>query len=215
MVQRGSKEGIGRESVVPVFAPGDSPFHAKGMLWMGMRAFMSAQVPGGVDAVCAELPKPLSEFLTQMFLPTAYYDLMPVLPVVQAASAALRLDTLEYVKRSAVWHAEQDMNGVYRAMLLMDSPVAVCRRFGSIHSQIYDFGKAQMLREEANRVESLATGMPEPLAWWWKRASEHYVLTVLRAAGAKNPRMHWQPNQPDGARSGVPLVRLPSYTTWT
>ena len=196
------------------FGPGESPFHAKGMLWMGIRAYFDAKVPGGAAAVASELEPPFREFLTQMFLPPAWYDIMPILTIVEAAAMVLRVDRMEYVKRSAIWHAEQDMNGVYKALLSLGSPVAVCRRFGSIHHQIYDFGKAQMVREDTNRVDSLAEGMPEPLAWWWKRASESYVLTVLRAAGAKSPRLVWQPNLPDGKRDGVQLVRIPSYTTW-
>ena len=196
------------------FAPGESPFHAKGMLWMGIRAFFDARVPGGVQSVTKELSAPFSDFLTQSFVPPAWYDILPVLTIAGAAAAALGVDRKEYVKQSAEWHAEQDMNGVYKALLSLRSPAAVCKRFGSLHQQIYDFGKAEMLREEANRVESLAQGLPEPLAWWWKRASEAYVLTVLRAAGAKSPRMVWQSNQPDGTRDGISLVRIASHTMW-
>ncbi len=214
MADRATLPRSDRANTVPSTEVAESPFHAKGMLWMGIRAFMEAKIPGGVAAVSAELSPRIREFLTQMFLPTAFYDLMPILSIAQAAGTVLKVDKLEYVKRSAVWHAEQDMTGVYKAMLAMDSPIAVCRRFGSIHQQIYDFGKAQIVREDTNRVDSLATGIPEPLAWWWKRASEHYVCTVLRGAGAKSPRTVWQANQPDGSREGVPLVRIPSYSAW-
>jgi hypothetical protein len=106
------------------------------------------------------------------------------------------------------------MNGVYKAQLLTHSPAALCKRFGSIHSQMYDFGKVQAVREDPNRFESLASAMPEPLAWWWKRASECYVTTVLRAAGAKNPKINWLPHLSDGNVHGVRLVKIPSYTTW-
>jgi hypothetical protein len=196
------------------FPPGESPFHAKGMLWMGIRAYFDANVPGGAEAVGNELPPPFRDFWMQTFLPPAWYDIMPILTIADAAATTMGVDRMEYVRRSAVWHAEQDMNGVYKALLALGSPVAVCKRFGSLQQQIYDFGKAQLVREETNRVDSLAQGLPEPLSWWWKRASESYVVTVLRAAGAKSPRFVWLANEPDGTRDGVRLVRIPSYTTW-
>jgi hypothetical protein len=144
-------------------------------MWLGIRSFIQEQVTGGLEAVASRLTPPFREFLAQMFVPTAWYDLAPILVIAESAAAVLGVDKMDYVKRSAVSHAEQDMNGVYKAMLLTHSPAALCKPFGSIHSQLYDFGKVQQVREDPNRIESLASGMPEPLAWWWKRASECYV----------------------------------------
>jgi hypothetical protein len=185
------------------------------MMWLGIRAFIQAKVTGGLEAVAARLSPPYREFLSQMFVPTAWYDLLPIMAIAEGAAAALSVDKMEYVRRSAVWHAEQDMNGVYKALLLTHSPAALCKRFGSIHSQMYDFGKVQQVREDPNRIESLASGMPEPIAWWWKRASECYVTTVLRSAGAKNPKIAWQLHQSDGTHQNVRLIRIPSFTTWS
>lgn len=199
---------------VSKFPAGESPFRTKGMLWLGVRAYLDAKVPGGADAIANELDPQARAFFTQMFVAPSWYDVFPILTIADVASRLLDIDKFEYVKRSAQYHAEQDMTGVYKALLATRSPLAVCKRFGSIHSQMYDFGKAQVVREEPNRVDALATGMPEPLAWWWRRASECYVMPVLRAAGAKNPRLVWQPQQPDGTRDGVKLVRIPSYTAW-
>jgi hypothetical protein len=197
------------------FAPGQSPFRMKGMVWLGVMAFVEERIRGGTDAVFAELEPAFTDFLGQMFLATSWYDVFPILALAEAAAKVLNVDRLEYVKRSATWHAEQDMAGVYKPLLNSTSPAAVCRRFANVHQQVFDFGKARVVRDEPCRIESLASGMPEPLAWWWKRVSECYYSPVLRGAGAKNARFVWQPHEPDGVLQGVPLVRIPSFLVWS
>ena len=187
----------------------------KGMVWLGVMAFVKERIPGGIEAVFAELEPAFTDFLGQMFLATSWYDVFPMLALAEAAANVMNVDRMEYVRQSATWHAEQDMAGVYKALLNNTSPAEVCRRFTTVHQQVFDFGKARMVREEPNRIESLATGMPEPLAWWWKRVSESYYSPVLRGAGAKNPRFVWQPHEPDGVVEGVSLVRIPSILLWS
>jgi hypothetical protein len=182
------------------------------MVWMGIRDFVEARLPGGVEAVARELDAPLRDFWTQMFVAPGWYDIMPITALAPVIAAAMSVDRLEYVKQTAIWQAERDMAGVYKALLKSDSPLAVCRRFPSIHQQIYDFGKPQVLSECEHRVEVVAEGIPSPLAWWWKQASEYYLQPVLRAAGAARPQLLWNSQLADGKREGMPLVRIYSST---
>jgi hypothetical protein len=175
---------------------------------------MESKVPGGLEAVKSHLSPAYAEFFDQLFVASGWYDILPILVVAEAAATAMDVDKMEYVRRSAVFHAERDMNGVYKNLLNAATPVAICRRFASVQQQIYDFGKVQIVSEEPNRVESFATGIPEPLAWWWKRASEHYMSPVLKGAGARDPRMVWSSSQVDGAVDRIPLLRISSHTTW-
>ena len=124
------------------------------------------------------------------------------------------LDQLEYVRRSATWHAELDMKGVYKAFGKFPSPEAVCRRFVSMHTQFYDFGKVELLEIGKNEVKSRLTGMPAILAPWWQTAAQWYIFMILKAAGAKNGRIVFQEAQSNGFQSGVELVSVPSVTVW-
>lgn len=197
------------------FAPGASPFRAKGMVWLGIRDFVEARVPGGAQAVAHDLDEPLREFWLQMFVPPSFYDILPIIPLASAVANAMGVDRLEYVRQTAIWQAERDMAGVYKALLKSDTPLAVCRRFPSIQQQIYDFGRPHLLSETENSVETACDGIPTPLAWWWKQASEHYLRPVLRAAGAPNPQLLWTDQKPDGRRDGVSLLRIYSRTTFS
>jgi hypothetical protein len=196
------------------FAPGTSPFHAKGMLWLGIRDFIEEIVPGGVSALASSLDAPHAAFVTQLFVGVGWYDLLPINAVATAAASLLRVDRMEYVRRTGVWQAKRDMAGVYKALLTSDAPATVCRRFASIYAQLYDFGKVQVVRDEPNRIETQLEGMPEPIAWWWKRGTECYIDQVLLGAGARSPKIAYSPFKPDGSRGGVQLIKMTSITTW-
>jgi hypothetical protein len=143
-----------------------------------------------------------------------WYDILPVVDVANAVAAALDVPMTESLRRSAVWHAERDLRGIYASVLKFDSPVAVCHRFASIFALHYSFGRAEIVGEEPRRMLACAYGLPESIAAWWMRATECYMDPVLRASGAKNPRMIWRTPEPDGEQFGVRLVRIPSSTEW-
>jgi hypothetical protein len=196
------------------FPPGESPFHAKGTLWLGIREFVEARVAGGVAGVADRLDAPHRTFFLDMFLASGWYDALPLVLVAKAIASAMRLDVAEYQRTSALWHAERDMKGAYAPVLQVDTPEAVCRRFANIYALCYDFGRAEVVKEEPRCIHACASGMPEPLAEWWMRASESYMEPVLRAAGAVRPRLIWDSPVADGERHGMPLVRITSRTCW-
>jgi hypothetical protein len=196
------------------FPTGESPFHMKGSLWLGVRQFVEGEVHGGVPEVSRHLEPAQRDFFTQLFLAAGWYDVLPIVPIARAIAQAMNVDTLEYVRRTAAWQAERDLAGVYAPILKTDTPEAVCRRFTSIFGLMYDFGRAEIVREEPRRFHACAYGLPEPIAGWWMRASECYLAPVLDAAGARNPRIVWKIPQADGERDGTRLVRIPSETEW-
>jgi hypothetical protein len=167
-----------------------------------------------MDAVCERLSPELREFASQMFVPLAWYDLMPVLEISKAVAATAQVSHAEYIRREAAWLGEQNMRGVYKLLLKLSSPEAVCKRFASIYSQLYDFGGVQTVDVQENAVSACAFGIPESLADWWMRATDAYLGVVLTAAGAKNPKIIWKALEPDGMLCGVALVRIPSTTVW-
>jgi hypothetical protein len=196
------------------FAPGNSPFHVKGSVWHGIREYVDERVAGGLGAVSARLDAAHQAFFAGTFTNSGWYDLLPVVRVSQAIARAMGLDIAEYMRVSAMWHAERDMKGAFAPVLRSDAPEAVCRRYASIHALLYDFGRAEVVGEEPRRVHACAYGLPEPIAGWWMRASESYLDPVLRAAGAREPRLAWRPIEADGEQFGVPLVRVASTTSW-
>lgn len=176
--------------------------------------FVEEQVVGGVNAVTDKLDPGLREFFSQMFVAAGWYDILPIVEISKVIGSVMGLEQLEYVRRSATYHAELDMKGVYKAFGKFPSPEAVCRRFVSMHAQFYDFGKVEILEIGNNEVKSRLTGMPAILAPWWQTAAEWYIFMILKAAGAKNGRIVFQPSQPGGFHAGLELVCVPSITVW-
>jgi len=184
-------------------------------VWAGIRGFVDARIDGGAEAVVNALGDPaLGAYFTQMFVTTGWYDIMPMIPISQVIGQLMGTGQMEYVRQSATWHAERDLKGVYKLLGKLPSPVAVCRRFASMSTQMWNFVNIEIVREESNKVESYASGVPQVLAPWWLRAAECYTNVVLKASGAKNGRVLWQRPLPDGSAHGVPLVRVPAVTAW-
>ena len=63
------------------FAPGTSPFHVKGTLWLGLRTYVQEHVDGGLDRLSEYLEPSVRSFFSQFFLAAGWFDLFPVLHV--------------------------------------------------------------------------------------------------------------------------------------
>lgn len=193
---------------------GQSPFRLKGTIWLSARAYIDEHVPGGCRAVEERLPADVRAYFAQMFMPLGWYDALPVKPITAAAAAALGMSMTEFVRAQAAWKAEQDMRGIYKLLLKLTSPTAVWKRFGSIYSQFYDFGRLTFDQAGKDSVDSCVHGMPAELAEWWIQATDSYMTVVLQAAGAKNVKATWKTPEADGVLCGVRLVRIRVNTAW-
>lgn len=211
----GILRGVNDERDSAPFPPGQSPFRVKGTLWMGVRAYVEQHVVGGSGRLDEALARDHAEFFAQLFVAAGWYDLFPMLAVSPAIARLRGVAPLDQVRHTAAWHGEHDLKRVYKTMLQQSSPQAICRRFASIYSQLYNFGRVEVGREEAKRVESVVHGMPEPLTEWWTTATEAYLVPILTSAGARNPRMVFRSPVADGESHGVRLVRVASQTIWS
>ena len=182
---------------------------------MGVRAYVDQHVAGGSAQLAAKLEPAYREFFTQLFVAAGWYDLFPMLVVSPAIARERGVAPLDQVRHTAGWHGEHDLKRVYKALLNQSSPQAICRRFASIYSQLYNFGRVEVTREEPGRVESLVQGMPEPVVEWWTNATEAYLTPILTSAGARQPRMMFRNPVADGESHGVRLVRVASHTVWS
>ncbi len=193
---------------------GQSPFRLKGTIWLSARAYLDERVPGGCAAVEERLPADVRAYFSQLFVPLGWYDALPVNAITAASAAALGVPTRDFVRAQAAWKAQQDMRGIYKLLLKLSSPTAVWKRFGSIYSQFYDFGRLTFEPADKDSVDSCVHGMPAELAEWWMQATESYMTIIMQAAGAKSVRNTWKTPEADGSLCGVRLVRIRVNTTW-
>ena len=207
---------VSKRPVPELERPSDaSVFCVKGTMWLGIREYVDQHVPGGLERVGRELSPPHRAFFSQMFLATGWFDLFPIIAVTRAISVVRRQPHMGQARQLALWHGEHDLKHIYKAILKQSTPLAVCKRFSIIFSQLYNFGRIELVRDEEGAFAACCHGMPEVLADWWMQATEGYLQPILTAAGGRNVKVSWQPTVPDGERAGVALVRVPSITTWS
>jgi hypothetical protein len=196
------------------FAPGESPFLAKGIVFLTARGFYEQRVPGGIAAVHEKISDPATvTFLQQRFLTGGWYDLLPILTASAAAARVCQMSTLELVRETAKWQAEHDLTGIYRMVLAIASPAAVAQRLPSLSKQYFNFGEADGRMVEEQAFESNRWGIPAPLEGWFATVTAGYVPVALEKAGARNVRVRWD-SAPDAKLHGVPTVRIKFDIRW-
>jgi hypothetical protein len=200
----------------PRFAPGESPFRAKGNVYLGLFESTNSRCPGGVSAVLERIESDaLVAFYKQPFVAAVWYDLLPLLPFsVQAARLAGK-PHLPYVKEGARFQARRDMSGVYRFFLKLATARMLVERLPRVFSQYFNFGRSIGHKLEGNRAEIHGRQIPDLLAPWMLAVTEGFVPEVLAAHGAKDIVARLDPFQPDGEVHGVAAVRSRLVLTWS
>jgi len=195
------------------FQPRKSPFHAKGIIWLAVQQTMEARVPGGVAAVCEAMPAH-SAFLSQIFIASGHYDILPVAELAPVAAKLAGTTAEEYVKTAGKVAAEAWMQGIHKSILQQTSPVDVCKRFASMMRQLYNFGRPELVAITEGSVEAVTGDIPEPIVWWWTTSSRGYLEVVVRAAGGKDGGIRFREPQLETVRHGVRIMKVPNTTYW-
>ena len=126
-----------RRSPFPI---GDSPFHVKGVLYLGTLSFFEQNATGGTQALLDEIDDPdLLRFIKQRFLPSSWYDVLAAPQLIDAEARAMRLGVKPYLLHRTKWQAKRDLGGVYRFVLKLASPELVVKRLPRIALQMFDF----------------------------------------------------------------------------
>jgi hypothetical protein len=169
------------------FAPGESPFHVKGLAYRGHLAYAEKFVPGGNAAILTALDADakLEAFFGQSFLASSRYDVMPLALAGLGASRVTGLTFHEFVRLRSNWQAREDVNGVYRMMLNLASPEMVASRFPALMQQYLDFGHAETEVVAKGHVRTTTRGIPLPLVAWASAVSQGYLEEVFRIIGAR------------------------------
>jgi hypothetical protein len=198
-----------------VYAPGQSPFHAKGLVFGGARQFWEHSVPGGVAAVQQAVGDiALAEFAKGPFLASGWYDVLPIVPLSATAARLRGIPHSQFIRENAAWLAERDLRGVYRVILALASVEMVALRLGKLSMRYFDFGRAETNRLGAHSIESVRRGIPAPLASWFIFAADGFVPVALRLAGATSVKLRYGQPRPDGIVSGMPAVQIRFEIHW-
>ncbi len=198
------------------FAFGESPFRAKGSLYLGTQKFFKKKVPGGLEALVEAIgPGPLADFIGQLFMPAFWYDALLAPKLIAHEAKVMNLSLEDYLVERTTWQVEQDSGGIYKFLLKLTSPRFVADRLPIMMSQMFDFCDLDVERiAEAERVAHFR-GIPVPLESWLRVSLKLYTEIILKLAGAKSVDVHFLPSEPMEAKAGVARLHLTYRVIWT
>ncbi len=173
---------------------------------------------GGVPRLLAELDELDDEgvrsFFRQKFSPTAWYDMLPVIPLISAASRASGLPALKVAREVARAQSIRDLGGLSKMMLKLASPDLVVGRLPAVSKLSFDFGAARLLDPMPGQVIFLRTGVPACVVPWYCALTEGFVGTTLERAGGKDVQVTAKMPERDGDCGGIETVTIPFQVRW-
>lgn len=170
--------------------PSSPPFRAKGRVYLHTQAYCDEHVKGGWSAVQDQLLDPrLRAFTEQLFLASAWYDVLPIVPISEAASRAAGASHREMLIESARWTARRDMRAIHKILLSLASVEQVAMRLPRVALQYFDFGETDARVIEPCAMAMSQRGIPMEISRWMVWVVEGFAPVVLEQAGAKNVRL--------------------------
>lgn len=200
------------------FAPGESPFRAKGNVYKALFDSADMRVPGGRHAVLEDIRREdatLAKFYEQPFLAASSYDVLPVIPYGMVGARIAGVSYPEFVRGGAAFTARRDMNGIYKVLLKLASPDAVVKRLPRILIQYFNFGKVEGRSTSPRSYEAIATAIPKPVLLWVANAAQGFIPVVMSAAGARDVDVKLGPPEPDRREHGIMLYRASFEVHWS
>jgi len=197
------------------FRPGEGPFRIKGVAYRGHLEYVSEYVPGGVAEMMRGFRDPaLADFFAQKFLPSTFYDVVPLVVAGYVCARQSRRSFSEFVRVRSRYQAERDVGGIYRVLIKLISPMHVIERLSALQAQYLDFAEGGVEVVGERHVLLQRPRLPAMLAGWTATVLESYVDVLLTRAGAKSVLTRPRPLQPDGEVRGFAAVRWQCDITW-
>jgi hypothetical protein len=172
-------------------------------------------VPGGIQALYDQIDDPrLLAFIQQKFLPSSWYDVLPVAPLIRAEARAMKMTVAQYLRHRTEFQAKEDINGIYRFLLKLFSPESVSMRLPRMLTQIFNHGSHEERVVEPGWIEATLDGYPKMLWEWYSTAFEVYAETALVLAGGRKVRAMVRPPEEEQTQNGVTLMRFRFDARW-
>jgi hypothetical protein len=197
------------------FAPGESPFRAKGLVILDALGYFDGQVPGGLPALYEALPGPVRDYYARGFLPSAMYDILPSLVVGRTAARLTGCRHLDLVRDSAARMARRHVETLFKRQLKVPCPQTVVLGLPGASMRYFDFDVAHARMLEPRRAETMHTGIPRLLADTFCASSLAYAPYVLEQAGAREPVVTVDAVARDGEKYGVETVSIRFLVSWS
>jgi hypothetical protein len=196
--------------------PGSSPFRCKGIMYLDtLRYFDEHARDGRAGLFACVKDKLLRGFLTQSFVVSGWYDVLPMIGLHRAGVLATGRPYLELVRDVTRWQMPQQLRGIYKFVLKLTSPDMIMRNLARATNTYYDFARVDIQQIRPKTYETSSSGVPAPLAPAYMASTEVGVKMILEVTGVSDARQRWLKMEPEGSRDGVETVRVRREITWT
>ena len=145
---------------------------------------------------------------------SSFYDLHPLVMAAGPSADLSGLTPRAFAETRSRRQAPKDLRGVYRFLLSMVPTRTVARRIPQLFTQLFDFGKAEISREECSEIDATFDGIPSALAPWFGTVVCAYGESALRTSGAERASFTLRPAMLAGSAHGVPLARFIVEIRW-
>jgi hypothetical protein len=137
-----------------------------------------------------------------------------MVPLSDLLAELVGMDVESYLRDRTREHARRDLAGLYRLLMRAVSARTVALFLPKLTSRNHDWGGIRARLLGPRRVETVRSGVPEPLAAWYPPVACAFAETALEIAGALRPRVVLSASEPDGVASGIPTRALVFEITW-
>ncbi|NVB39500.1 hypothetical protein G6O69_16785 [Pseudenhygromyxa sp. WMMC2535] len=174
-----------------VYIPGESPFHVRGIAYLGIHDDVQARVPGGMRSVAGALPEgPHRNFALQEFDADEWYDALPLRPVTEVAAKLARLPWEDSVAERARAAARRDLTVLRRVFVRAAGLGKVVERLQEAALEYFDFGETETSESaEAGGTRLVFHGVPQPLGSWFLPMIRGYGAVLIETAGGREPKI--------------------------
>ncbi|MCA9599715.1 MAG: hypothetical protein KC776_40680 [Myxococcales bacterium] len=191
------------------------PFCIKGVVYRGLRECYDATVPGGTEAVLAELrDDDVHAFFSQSFLAGGWYDIFPLLELDAAAARAARVSFEQQVTRASEWQAKHELGGVYRVFLRLLRPGTIGAGIARMAGTYYDFARMETTRVSPTELVVVMHGVPEEMAAWLTLVTSTYVRVALELAKVPGVSVFRSPYKRTGTSEGHAVGEVSARLVW-
>lgn len=199
--------------VLPV-APGQSPFHVKGLYYTRLLDH-ARSLPGGRSAFFKELKdERLPEFYSQRFGWSKWYDALPTMPAHIALARARGADFETLTRERGKLAGQAIVPAMFRAVLALASPQAMAQHMPRMLMANFDFMRHQGVRIERSSGVGETSAIPRILAPSVSNTVMGFIEGVLDLAGYTQVRARYTDVVEDGVQEGFPTVTVRYEFSW-
>jgi len=188
-------------------APGKSPFHVKGLAYKGLLHLVTTKIEGGVGVLAASMrDASLRDYITQTFLPSTFYDALPLVAASSAAANLLNIPLDTFAQNQGRAQAKYDADHAFRAFVQGRSIEDFPSRCKLIAARYFDFGEWEANSFSPGTVTFVVKGIPAWSSPWFGPVLAGYASTMVQYVARKNASCTMYPTRRDSTTDGFQTV---------